>query len=68
MECGVLDNPLNGTVTLPMERIFNSQASYTCNEGFILTGIDNRTCQSDGVWSGIAPTCVEGKQLYRILI
>ena len=31
---------------------------YKCSEGFKLQGTSNRTCQSGGTWSGLAPTCV----------
>ena len=31
--------------------------SFTCNTGYELTGSDNRTCQSDGSWSGTDSTC-----------
>ncbi len=33
-------------------------ATHTCNPGFSLDrGDTTRTCRSDGVWSGSAPTC-----------
>ena len=63
LECSDLDDPPNGEVTLPTERIVGSEATYTCNEGFSLSGNSMRRCQTDGLWSGSAPTCVEGKQL-----
>lgn len=37
---------------------FTNKISYVCNEGFDLVGRANRYCQSNGIWSGIAPTCV----------
>ena len=36
---------------------FMSTAVYTCNTGYNLTGDMTRTCQANGTWSGIAPTC-----------
>ena len=63
LECIDLNDPPNGEVTLPMERIVGSEATYTCNEGFSLSGNSVRSCQTDGQWSGGVPTCVEGKQL-----
>ena len=31
--------------------------TYSCNSGFNLSGDANRTCQSDGQWSGAQPKC-----------
>ncbi len=40
----------------------NAVAIYTCNTGFSLVGISNRTCTGDGssttgAFNGVAPTC-----------
>ena len=36
--------------------------TYTCNNGYELTGNDTRTCQSDGSWSdGDGNVCGRGK-------
>ena len=32
-------------------------ATYTCDTGYTLNGGTTRTCGSDGVWSGFAPSC-----------
>ncbi len=33
-------------------------ATHTCDTGYaIIDGSTTRTCGSDGVWSGLAPTC-----------
>ena len=34
--------------------------TYTCNNGYELTGSMTRTCQSDGTWSGSDTTCTRG--------
>ena len=34
-----------------------SIATYTCNEGFGLTGVSSRVCQTNGVWSDSPPVC-----------
>ena len=31
--------------------------SYTCNNGYELTGSETRTCQTDGTWSGSDAAC-----------
>ena len=38
--------------------IFQSVAEYGCDEGFTLSGSQNRTCPADGTWSGAAPVCI----------
>ena len=56
MDCGGLDNPLNGQVTLTGTE-FGSFATYECNAGFNLVGNVERTCQESGDWSGTDPVC-----------
>ncbi|XP_072164876.1 sushi, von Willebrand factor type A, EGF and pentraxin domain-containing protein 1-like [Diadema setosum] len=60
MSCGKLNDPENGNVQ-DNPRTFESEATYSCNDGFELSGEPTRTCESDnngGVqWSGDAPTC-----------
>ncbi len=42
----------------PMDnRPVDTVATYTCDTGYTLNGGTTRTCGSDGVWSGSAPTC-----------
>lgn len=58
VNCGPLNNPLNGQVSLT-GTTFIHMATYSCNSGHILTGGDAvRECQSDGTWSGEAPMCI----------
>ena len=35
-----------------------STAIHFCNEGYILDGVSQRTCLSNGSWSDSLPTCV----------
>ena len=32
-------------------------ATYSCDVGYILNGIQRRVCQFDGTWSGNLPSC-----------
>ena len=51
------DNHLSTLVSAPLTTE-NAIATYTCAAGYeTLTGNAARTCQSDGTWSGMAPTC-----------
>ena len=56
MDCGVLDDPENGEVSLT-GTILGSKATYSCNSGYVLEGESTRVCQSNRKWSGEAPTC-----------
>ena len=55
--CSSLSNPTNGRVTFSSGVFVGSRATYTCDIGYFIIGEDMRTCQTDGMWSGIAPSC-----------
>lgn len=60
MDCGTLSDPINGGITFTPESdtTFNSQATYTCDDGFTIeSGDENRFCTPEGIWNGTAPTC-----------
>ena len=54
--CSKLPHPENGNVSWNSTD-FNSIASYSCNEGFVLNGIPQRVCQASGYWSDRPPQC-----------
>ena len=56
VDCGDLPDPANGQVSHPQTN-FSSNATYSCNLGYILIGNSVRTCQSNGTWSGNEPVC-----------
>lgn len=56
--CEALDDPENGTVTLPVESTVDSVATYECVDDFELVGDVNVTCLPSGVWSAGVPSCV----------
>ncbi len=56
--CPTLANPSNGSVSVPSTTV-GSLATYTCSSGYQPpTPSKERTCQSDGTWSGVVPTCI----------
>ena len=61
MTCLELSNPNNGMVlcSLGDDGIpsYEDICSFTCNTGYELTGSPQRTCQSDGTWSGSPVSC-----------
>ena len=54
--CGSLLAPANGLVNVSTT-VFNSTATYSCNDGYSLEGDSTRTCLASGLWSGRSPQC-----------
>ena len=56
--CPLLTPPTNGLISGGEgEQPVGSTASYSCDEDYSLEGSRQRTCRSDGLWSGMEPTC-----------
>ena len=59
--CPSLTHPKNGTITCSLGDdgvpSYEDSCSFTCNTGYELTGSHQRTCQSDGSWSGSPVSC-----------
>ena len=36
---------------------FESNATYTCNAGYMRFGLEASTCEANGLWSSTEPTC-----------
>ena len=66
VSCPPLDNLNNGTVSCSLgdDEVpsYEDTCSFTCDTGYELTG-SNRTCQSDGSWSGSDVMCSRGKHM-----
>eukprot|EP00731_Ephydatia_muelleri_P030228 Em0021g751a len=56
MDCGSLQDPLNGKVQFT-DTTLGATAIYTCNQGYVLVGTQQRNCKSQGVWAGDSPSC-----------
>ena len=54
--CEYLRDPSHGHVSVTTLDV-EGRATYTCNSEFRLIGLSNRTCLSDGTWSGSEPIC-----------
>lgn len=55
--CPQLQVPLNGSIHYSNATHYNSEASYSCNTGYILKGNKIRTCTNLGNWDGTDPIC-----------
>ena len=54
----MLQDPINGMVTCPSGNKTNDTCYYSCDIGYELNGGSaQRTCQSNGRWSGRPPSC-----------
>ena len=63
VQCDNLSTPANGEITsCSSGRVGvgyeGDTCNFTCNTGYELTGSSERTCQSDGSWSGSPVSCV----------
>ena len=59
--CPSLDSPSNGMIDCSLGDnlvpSYEDTCSFTCDTGYVLTGSDTRTCQSDGSWNGSTTMC-----------
>ncbi|XP_075158690.1 CUB and Sushi multiple domains furrowed [Haematobia irritans] len=56
LSCGSPDSQQNTTI-VGKNYTINSKIQYQCPKGHSLIGDAERTCRTDGTWSGKAPTC-----------
>lgn len=57
INCGHLPNLSNGVISVRKVAGIE-QAEFTCNENYYLEGPKQRTCLSNGTWSGVDPECI----------
>lgn len=57
MFCGDPGTPAEGRLS-GKSFTFKSEVFVQCKPPFVLVGSSRRTCQADGMWSGIQPTCI----------
>jgi len=56
----VMCPPLSAAIPLSVNAqilTYNSDATYSCEIGYSMSGSNTRTCQADGSWSGSEPAC-----------
>jgi len=63
--CPSLTDPNNGLMTCSLGDdgipSYKDICGFICNVGYLLSGSDTRTCQSDGSWSGSETMCRKGE-------
>ena len=63
--CLSLDSPSNGMINCSLGDdgvpSYEDTCNFTCDTGYVLTGSDTRTCQSDESWSGSIAMCSRSK-------
>ncbi|XP_039462378.1 sushi, von Willebrand factor type A, EGF and pentraxin domain-containing protein 1-like isoform X4 [Oreochromis aureus] len=58
VRCPLLEAPENGHINCSStESVYNSQCSFTCDQGYLLEGPELLTCDNHGNWTGEKPTC-----------
>ena len=57
-DCGPLESPTDGTVSITDGTTFGASANFECNNLFDLIGEAVLDCLSTGVWSDSPPQCV----------
>uniref|UniRef100_A0A3Q4HSV0 Sushi domain containing 2 n=1 Tax=Neolamprologus brichardi TaxID=32507 RepID=A0A3Q4HSV0_NEOBR len=57
VSCGWLPTPRNGRKN-GTDYLEVSTLSFACNKGYIMYGSAERTCLSDGTWTGDQPFCI----------
>ncbi|KAJ8277984.1 hypothetical protein GJAV_G00082450 [Gymnothorax javanicus] len=62
VKCPLLDEPTGGSILCSSdEMIYGDTCSFSCNEGFILTGAESVRCSETGEWSDQTPVCTAVK-------
>jgi len=57
VDCGSPGRLANGVSNFT-STTFGSMVMHRCDEGFILCGMETRTCQPNSMWSDSLPDCV----------
>ncbi|KAJ8038243.1 Sushi, von Willebrand factor type A, EGF and pentraxin domain-containing protein 1 [Holothuria leucospilota] len=60
--CPQLPAPLNGNVVMNANgATIGTEVTYSCDNGYVISGQTNRVCQANKTWSATEPTCIESR-------
>ena len=60
--CPILSAPDNGQISCsPGNDSPGNTCTFTCDDGFEISGTQSRTCQDDGTWNGADDTACTGE-------
>ena len=71
--CTALSPPSNGQISYNEpsmtygEYPVDTKASFTCNQGYSLSGSESRTCETSGNWNQETPTCNQSNECNILL-
>ena len=54
--CPTLEAPDSGTISQISDGR-RTAVTYTCSDGYMLKGVNILTCESNGSWSAMEPSC-----------
>ena len=57
--------PNNGMINCT-GNIFEDTCTFSCNQGYELSGSEKRTCQSNKFWNGTKAMCTKGNDFYAL--
>jgi len=57
LDCGAPGIPTDGQVDTSDGTMFDATVIYSCDAGFIMNGVSQRTCKADQTWSNTQPSC-----------
>lgn len=63
--CSMPAQPKNGYYIQGLSSNDLPVLKYACNKGYTLIGPSERSCSSDGTWTGEEPKCVDPSSKYN---
>ena len=62
-DCGTPSSDNSHLSVSFMSTLFTAVLTYYCDEGYSLRGLETRTCEATGEWTGEEPTCLSENKI-----